>query len=259
LQGFVLLPLKVTDNIASLFADDLEGYDGLIAFLIRRSQMDDLTGQTELKHAPGVRKESSAIKVFNQGDFTQFILEYLGIKSEAVQNTSLVAYVDNFLTAEMAPGLAQKLNPGDLLVGVWAGALNRNVKPPLFDRLFREKHIKVKDMRGELISDAELRRLLGPSQGPSLLISRLGEMHDFGQTWKGGVKVKFDMTSLDGHGVDLIEAIGLVKQLADHPESFHKAGFKMRDGFFEVGDNLVILLEKVYSEFVAAQKTARAA
>ena len=237
---------------------------------------NDLTMVTLYKNrmlAEGVTEEvsaSTAVNVFNQGVLTPLILESLGI-TETKNRTPLIVFTDDVLklskkkaaeqqAADFAKKLANAMTPGDLLVAVWEG----KEKHPVIGKLYQEaKSFRVRDLNKELLSNSRIQSLVKSLNTPAVSVSNLEETGDMELNLQGGAKVKLDVKLLLQHGVDIAEAVALIRQLADNPELrdeyFRKAGFVAKEGYWEMGTSFVALVERVYAEMAAQKRVAVAA
>jgi hypothetical protein len=210
------------------------------------------------------------IERFNQGRLTGAILKKVGA-GEARNPAHVVVYTDElWKTAgkalfqqkalEAARKIGHGMQPGDSFLGVWGD----DRKHPVIAHLYREaREFRVRDVRKELATAERMRSLLRPLDVPAVSISGLTEKGDIELRLPGGAKVKINVNLLARRGLDMGEAVSLLRQLADNPakrdEFFRKAGLEPRNGYWLMGGKFLAFLKRVDLEMAAAKLFNQAA
>gem|GEM_PF-5775634 len=220
----------------------------------------------------GVRSEehravSGEVLAFNADvNFSRFS-EALGISAQSPESNIPLILFDAVLNikgadvAEMAAKIANAMNPGDLVVAV----RQNGGKHPVIDKLLieaRQRNVRVKTISQELIDPAAIGSLVKAFSVQPVSISPWKEGEDLELDFDG-TKIKLNRKTLLSHGVDPLQLVGLIRQLADNPEErkerFLKAGFELQtDGSWVVGSGFVQLIQRIYAE-AGAQAAIRSA
>lgn len=209
---------------------------------------------------------SEPIRRFNEGKLTPIILKDLGVRGSH-EKFPFVVSIDGLFgketggTDERVDGLARRigdcLNEEDLLIAVWDATGSFGKKPKLVDRLYKAAaalRFKMRDVPRELFG-VRIGQLTRAYDAPVISVSNLNETTDLEVNLRNGTRVKLDVKDLLRNGVDLVEAVGLIRQLADEdPEqlalNFKRAGFQQpaagSDYWQVTAGNLIALIQTAY-------------
>lgn len=214
------------------------------------------------------RTASKEAQAFNaDASFARFS-EETGISLQTPESNIPFILFDTILNlkdadaAEVAAQIANAMNPGDLVVAV----RQDGVKHPVIDKLLIEaaqRNVRVKTISQELINPDSIGSLVKNFEVQPVSISPWKEGDDVTLDFDG-TKIKLNRKTLLSHGVDPLQLVSLIRQLADNPEErkerFLKAGFELQsDGSWVVGNGFVQLIQKIYAEAGAQAAIRRAA
>ncbi|MBI4398973.1 MAG: hypothetical protein HY586_07580 [Candidatus Omnitrophica bacterium] len=209
---------------------------------------------------------NQAVRLFNQGALRSRILKTFAASQAAENHTPVITFVDDFLTREMAQKLSLTMRPGDLFVAVWNGKLNEDKLPDVLTVFHQMPQIRTRAIREELLSDAALNQMTRRMNVPAIFFSRVGETKDLELALgRSGARVKFNVEKLLARGIDLGEAVSLLKQIADMPSPearmthFTRMGLAAKGEYFEVEDGFVDFIETFYQNMLVQGAVSRAA
>ncbi len=205
---------------------------------------------------------------FNQSleVMTQYLsLEVSGLL-EAEVNKPIPLIVDDIILSHVddpersASQFNSMMQKKDLLMVTWEG----RGKPEFLQALYKlpGKQFKLKDVRRELLNPEIFRASLRKYEVPGIWVSPNENV--FQMIFSNGDRVRLDLEVLSGNGVDPVQVVALLRQLANYPdlreELFLKAGFKPDGQEWVIGASFITtLLNKVYAQFQAEELVAAAA
>ncbi len=216
-----------------------------------------LTGEEAL------RAVSKAVRSFNGGILTEPILKKLGA-DPAGNPVPVIAYVDGFLTKETAEKFSQAMKPGDFFLAVWNGRLNRNKIPAAVEALFNARHFKTEALREELADTVGVTSRLGKFSEPPVIFSSTTREDGLElNLGRSELRIKFNVRELEENGIDLGQAIALVKQIADDPQNaarfLDEMGVSREGDCRIVGKNFARFIETFWNEYSAGEAVRIAA
>ncbi|GEM_PF-2476456 len=221
---------------------------------------------------------SAAVSKFNS-DFNIFI-RYLGLDSgkklppaAKKDNPFVLVTHPEVLSGKIeidpnqGPGkLVRGFQTGDLIIGIWKGS-----KPVIINRLKQaaQKQMIIEDIPEGLVSDHFLRSILVQHDIPRdvipVSVGALSESGDLTLSIQGISKIKLNMDVLAQKGIDPIQILVLIRQIASNPASrarlFYEAGFGFNEKlrYWEVGEGFVDRLEQIYAESLGRKAVEQAA
>gem|GEM_PF-778940 len=210
-----------------------------------------------------VRPVSRAIRSFNEGVLSSSILEKFGVKNSG-NPVPVIAYVDGLLTKEAAEKVSQAMKEGDFFLAVWNGQLNQNKIPPAVEILFGARHFKTETLREELADKAGVSSRLGKFGEPPVIFSSLSRDEELAlDLGRSELRIKFHVRELAENGIDLGQAIALVKQIAEDPRNaaryLDEMGIPREGNCRIVGKSFARFIETFWNEYSAGEAVRIAA
>jgi len=165
-------------------------------------------------------------------------------------------------SADIARDIAAAMNPEDLIIAV----KNGKAKHPVIDQLMiagRKRAVKVRTVSAKTATPRSIASMTKRFSAPPVSVSTFDDNTGL-EIDLSGTKVKINRRALLPKGVDPVQLVALIRELADDPEltteRFLKAGFDLQtDGSWVVGGSFLELLQRIYAEAEATALVKQAA